>query len=333
MGITLRTTKLLWGKSANRCAICRNELVEEAQNEADDPSIVGDMAHIIARKESFTRGDYDSLTPEERDSFSNLILLCKIHHKIIDDQPAHYTVEELRRIKSAHEQWVAATLGAPDPEKQQDDQNYAGIVDEWGRRIDIDRWTARGTWIYSASGPTIEKKYHEELTNLSPWIISRLWPDRYPELNQSFFNFKAVLTDFLKVLNRHLESPDPDADILVTKNFFKIREWDPERYESLYKEYDTHVCLVGNLYTELTRAVNKVCDQIRKNLFRGFRVREGVVMVQRDMVNGFNSEHFRAVYTGEAAMVSMPYKGLADFKARQYKGDYVLRPEHLSDEK
>jgi hypothetical protein len=39
----------------------------------DVESVVGDEAHIIARKESFTRGDYDSMSPEERDQYANLI--------------------------------------------------------------------------------------------------------------------------------------------------------------------------------------------------------------------------------------------------------------------
>jgi hypothetical protein len=36
-----------------------------------------------------------------------LILLCGKHHKQIDDQTSHFTVERLREIKEAHELWVA----------------------------------------------------------------------------------------------------------------------------------------------------------------------------------------------------------------------------------
>lgn len=331
MGISLRTVKLLWGRSANRCAICRNELVEDAQNEADDESIVGDMAHIIARKETFTRGDYEALTEAGRDSYANLILLCKRHHKVIDDQPAQYTVEELRRLKAAHEQWVSTTLGRPDPQKQQDDETYAGIVDEWGRRIEIDSWTAIGTHIYSAAGPRIHKDYHAALSDLAPWVLNRVWPHRYEPLEAAFFNFKAILEDFLRVLNRHLYSPTADAKWLETNNFFKIPDWDPPRYEELYRRYDTHVCLVGNLFTELTRAANRICDQTRANLFRGFRIREGILLVERDMVNGFNCEHYRAEYTGQARQDPRPYKGLLQFEETQYQGDFVLMPEHLRD--
>ncbi len=39
-----------------------------------------------------------------------LILLCRVHHKIIDDQTQTYTVEVLRKMKTTHEAWVASTL-------------------------------------------------------------------------------------------------------------------------------------------------------------------------------------------------------------------------------
>ena len=94
MAISLKTHKILWAHSGGKCAICKNDLVINPTDLNDDPSIVGDEAHIIARSASFTRGDYDSLSPEELDHYSNLILLCKTHHKQVDDQPGEYTVEK-----------------------------------------------------------------------------------------------------------------------------------------------------------------------------------------------------------------------------------------------
>jgi hypothetical protein len=44
------------------------------------------------------------------DGYYNRILLCRIDHRIVDDQPYQYTVEKLRGIKSRHEQWVRDRL-------------------------------------------------------------------------------------------------------------------------------------------------------------------------------------------------------------------------------
>jgi len=331
MAITLRTTKILWGRSGNRCAICRNELVEDAIDAADDESVVGDMAHIIARKETFTRGDYDALSGEGRDHYSNLILLCRKHHKVIDDQPAHYTVERLREIKRSHEEWVQATLGQGDQAKLRDDQSYAAITDDWCKRIEIDTWTSRGTFICSANGPRIRKEDHTALTDLPPWIISRVWPHRYELLEASFFNFMAVAEDFVNVLNRHLDDPSPDSEWLVTKKFYQIEEWNPAQYEELYRQYDDHVCLTNNLFFELTRAASLICHRVRQHVFHGFRVKEGVILVQRDMVRGFSSESHRAEYRAEQINEKSPYKGLAHFVQHQYETGYFLVPEHLQE--
>ena len=125
MAISLKTIKLLWGRAGNRCVICRRELSIDPLAAGDDESIIGDMAHIIARKEGFTRGDYDALSEQQRDSYTNLILLCKVHHKQIDDQPEHYTVERLRQTKAEHEEWVRNQLSPEDLQRQRDDELYA----------------------------------------------------------------------------------------------------------------------------------------------------------------------------------------------------------------
>jgi len=47
---------------------------------------------------------------DELDDYENLILLCKVHHKMVDDQPNTYTVDALKSLKKKHEKWVRETL-------------------------------------------------------------------------------------------------------------------------------------------------------------------------------------------------------------------------------
>jgi hypothetical protein len=42
-------------------------------------------------------------TDKERNSFENLILLCGVHHDIVDDQPEEFPVEVLQNMKEMHE--------------------------------------------------------------------------------------------------------------------------------------------------------------------------------------------------------------------------------------
>lgn len=108
MSISDKTRKILWGRSGNRCAICKNELVIDATVQ-DDESVVADECHIISSKSNGPRYDL-SFPIEELDSYDNLILLCRIHHKMVDDQAVTYTTNILRQMKSDHEVWVSQKL-------------------------------------------------------------------------------------------------------------------------------------------------------------------------------------------------------------------------------
>ena len=108
MAITDKARKLLWGRAGARCALCRCNLVMNAT--ADDPeSVLGDEAHIYAQHEGGPRWN-PHLSKILVDAYENLILLCKVHHKIADDQPEKYTAEYLKRLKTQHEAWVDSNL-------------------------------------------------------------------------------------------------------------------------------------------------------------------------------------------------------------------------------
>ena len=108
MSISDKTRKVLWGRSGNRCAICKNELVIDATQEADE-SIVADECHIISSRTKGPRYD-PSYASAKFDSYDNLILLCRTHHKIVDDQAATFTTDILRQMKANHEVWVSQQL-------------------------------------------------------------------------------------------------------------------------------------------------------------------------------------------------------------------------------
>ena len=110
MSITDRTRKILWGRSGNLCAYCRRVLVEEA-TELSDESVVGDEAHIIGEKPTAAR-EHLGVGRDDLDEYPNLVLLCKVHHKLVDDQPETYPVKRLREMKAAHELWVKEKLAS-----------------------------------------------------------------------------------------------------------------------------------------------------------------------------------------------------------------------------
>lgn len=106
MAITDKTRKVLWGRSGNRCAICRQRLVVD-ETSVDAESVVGDECHINSGAPGGPRFDA-AVEPQQIDDLSNLLLLCRVHHKMVDDQFETYTTDLLRSIKSNHERWVDA---------------------------------------------------------------------------------------------------------------------------------------------------------------------------------------------------------------------------------
>jgi hypothetical protein len=116
MPISNKTRKILWGRSGNRCAICKNEIVINSTPK-DDESVVAEECHIISPQANGPR--HDPLYPSEKlDDYENLILLCRTHHKLIDDQVLTFTANILRQIKSNHELWVSQKL-SENPQKEQ----------------------------------------------------------------------------------------------------------------------------------------------------------------------------------------------------------------------
>ncbi|WP_346533855.1 tetratricopeptide repeat protein [Micromonospora sp. DPT] len=75
--------------------------------------VISEIAHIVAEKPDGPRGEFP-LSRAERDSYDNLMLLCNVHHQLIDSQPTTYTVEWLREVKFGHERFVEQRLGGID---------------------------------------------------------------------------------------------------------------------------------------------------------------------------------------------------------------------------
>jgi hypothetical protein len=96
----------LWGKSGGRCEYdgCNEPLWLDTLTQAEYNSAY--IAHIVADKPSGPRG-HATLSETLKADFSNLMLLCDKHHRMIDvaDVDGH-PVELLRSMKERHEQRI-----------------------------------------------------------------------------------------------------------------------------------------------------------------------------------------------------------------------------------
>jgi hypothetical protein len=142
--LTDRDRKLLWGRAGSRCSYCRCRLVVEA-SDLDRESIVGDEAHIISDSPTGPRAHGGSR--DKLDTYDNAILLCKTHHKMIDDQSSSNTADDLRMMKAVHERWVDQALSAAEKAQAAVVADLAVVEREprveWLRQMDLfgpSRW-------------------------------------------------------------------------------------------------------------------------------------------------------------------------------------------------
>jgi len=311
MGIELKTAKMLWGRAAQRCSICKQELIEDA-TETDDESIVGDMCHIVGRHPNGPRGE-SPLPEASRDKYGNLILLCKVHHKIVDDQPNAYTVAELQELKADHESWVRESLSTYDPQKQRDEETYAGYIDRWAQMSDLDHWMDWSFGIFADGQPALRICQDKALSDLGLWLLSRIWSGRYPPLEAAFDNYRQVLDDFLALFHQYAEDLRDDGEELTTRKFYKIPQWDPVRYHRLTAQYDFHTDLVCDLFLELTRAANYVCDKVREFIQPSYRVKQGALLIREGLGMDLKTTIYRIEYE-ETERTLHPYPGLKVFR-------------------
>lgn len=308
MGVELKTKIMLWGRSAHRCNFpeCRRELLVDEIG-TDDPSLIGEICHIVARKPDGARGE-SSLTPAERDLYANLIMLCRNHHKIVDDTPAKYTVDVLHGMKQEHEKWVSESLPSYDSRKQRDDEVYATYVYEWIRQVDLDNWSSWTSNLLGSGQPKLWQQQVDPLAEVTRWLFGRVWPGRYPELEASLENFNLVLSDLLSTFLSRTE--ERGERLWTVKSYQQARS--QAEYDALLREFDFHVDLVQDLTLELTRAANYVCDRVREYLDPTFRIKEGMVLaLSGPHLDGWH--HHRVQYH-EEERTSRPYANLDTFK-------------------
>ncbi|MBI2887377.1 MAG: HNH endonuclease [Chloroflexi bacterium] len=95
----------LFALSGNQCAFPE---CSEPMFDAGTGTILGEVCHIYAQSPGGPRYN-GGLSAEELHSIGNLILLCRAHHKIVDEHPDKYSADHLRRIKAEHESRAATT--------------------------------------------------------------------------------------------------------------------------------------------------------------------------------------------------------------------------------
>ncbi len=106
--------RLVWSKAAARCAFpeCRTSLIEDATG-AEPAVLLGEIAHIVGHSEDGGPRADEPVPGGEREGERNLMLLCVMHHTLIDRREHTYSAARLIAIKADHERWVREVTAVP----------------------------------------------------------------------------------------------------------------------------------------------------------------------------------------------------------------------------
>lgn len=100
--ITLPNRYILWGKAAGRCEFrgCNKHLFQDALTKGEFNQAY--IAHIVADVPGGPRG-HITRSVQLKNDLSNLMLLCDVHHRMIDNNETKYSEPLLLEMKKEHE--------------------------------------------------------------------------------------------------------------------------------------------------------------------------------------------------------------------------------------
>jgi len=294
MSISEKDQKILWGKAAGRCSMpnCRKEVVLEASDKLRSKNVlIGQNCHIVGEGDSSPRGN-SILTHEERDSYTNLILLCANHHVMIDQDLLNWPVEKLHQVKAEHEIWVETRL--TETADGIGRQVYSDLVNNATERILIDSWD----WFSdNAVRFLLSEKFVDGVNTFWNKVQRTAWPGELPELEDAIRNLSEragkYVEHFLTNASLSRGSSKPGEGFYVEDKSWKAH-WQPNYDDFAEKSRGWQKQSIELLFN-LTVALNDYAASVRKSLNPRYFAFEGKFVVTDSL--GVLSELRPAIYT------------------------------------
>jgi hypothetical protein len=294
-----------------------NEALLIPLESSEDEIAVGRECHIVGKSDDGPRGP-NSLDPDQRerwaslidqrDGYSNLVLMCGRHHDLIDADVAAFPIERLVEMKRKHESAVTKRKPASELHAEAIEIRYANIVDEWAGMIHIDEWESRMSKL--VGNATVREDVFDELEPVRDWLLRRIWPRTLPRLEQAFLNYRLISEDLEAVAGWY--SSTHNGLLLIDRVYKEVdHRTSPENLAFLEQRSEYCQDLVADLTVEMTRAVNLICDRVREELWPSYRLAEGYTMIGLGMDQNLRYQILRPLYSMDAP--DCPYEGLDRF--------------------
>lgn len=250
---------------------CRKPLVVSS---GDGPLgklvVVGEMAHIVGEKN--TTGSPRGISPlsaDDRNKYSNLILLCEEHHTIIDTDIATWPIERLHMIKSDHELWIEQRL---DEIVDENLAIYHSFIDQIVLTLHLDNWE----WLCDCL-------FRRIMPVDFPEGVYQLGFERFraimPGLNKAFeLALDNLLTRTRAYLDHYLSEAEGfpgDPRIMAKKRYKVAPQGDWEKKQELIEIHNSWDRKCTMLLFNLVHALNEFSEVVRQELRPSFFLKKG----------------------------------------------------------
>jgi hypothetical protein len=281
MAVSQSNLKLLWGRAASRCAICRCELTQDKA--AKGSFVVGEQAHIVSQQINGPRGE-SILDPDERDSYANLILLCPTHHAHVDGDSERYPIEKLHELKFQHETWVQQTLSnAESTQKLGDDLVCTHIADLAVKLCRLEQWEE---WTDDVlfSEPRWDIEFPKQIEKFRHDVLKAVWP---VAIHANEFQRAAQTLAFClhEAAQTFLDHAGEDGGYLRPRKFYKNQWYSQVEYDRRVHIYEDWLHDCQMLIIEATKAANWFSDIVRRDLNPAFFTDKGRFVVTSGFIN------------------------------------------------
>ncbi|MBG60327.1 MAG: hypothetical protein CMJ16_07705 [Peredibacter sp.] len=293
MSIPSKDQRILLGRSAGRCSIGKAKLTVDASNKSG-ATIFGEMCHIVGEKKKSARFE-SPMEIEDRNRYHNLILLCRNHHKIIDDNEESYPIEKLHQIKADHELWVEEKL----IDKDSENKFYNDLLEFTVLNLQLEYWDfhsdelLRGLYRVDLS---------ENITNYCKKMHRIVWTRKIPELEEAFENLFIRISQFHEVFhsNSRLRPNNKGGSSDIYQEDFSYKtdglEYTPysEAAEKAKQWKDKYIKCLFNCVV----ALNEWAEIVRKTIKPDFFLSQGKFIIDDQL--GYTNGSKSVIYTPES---------------------------------
>lgn len=256
MSVPTLDIKILWARAAGRCSMpeCRRELTPESGTVAAGGIVVGENCHIVAEKVDGPRGYYP--VPEaDRNRYPNLILLCNIHHKIVDTDVTSWPVERLHQVKNDHENWIKATFEQLIHSK---DIVYKHLVEIASEKLMLQAWDGISD---HAVRHLAYIKWIDGIYEFNTAVQHAIWPSTQLAFEDSIRELSKRAREYADHYMTLAWSPRADTGFYQEDKTWK-KQWreDCSQYASRSELWQNNNF---TLLMNLTHAINEFADRVR----------------------------------------------------------------------